>query len=258
MMRRTEEVPVELQGRVAVITGGGTGIGRACAELFAAEGARIVIAGRREGPLSETASAVRARGGTSVACPTDVTDPAAVGRLYDAAEKAFGRLDILLCCAGVFVSGRESQDFPVEEWDRVMGINFRGTMLCVTGAVPRLKKGGGGVIISVSSVSGRVAQRMQTPYNVSKAAVEMMSKCMALELGKYSIRVNTICPSLTDTDMAAEQIARRGREACAQQHPIQRLGTPADIAHAALYLASDRASWVSGESLSVDGGYSSR
>ncbi len=249
---------MELQDRVAVITGGGTGIGRACAELFASEGAKVVIAGRREASLQSTVAHVRGRGGTIIACSTDVTDSAAVRRLFAEAEKAFGRIDILFNGAGVFVSGKETQDFTEEEWDRVIGINFRGTMLCCSCVVPSMKRNGGGVIISCTSVSGRVAQRMQTPYNVSKAAVEMLCKCMALELGKYNIRVNTICPGLTDTDMAAGQIAARGREACAQQHPIARLGTPADIAAAALYLASDRASWISGNSLTIDGGYASR
>ena len=249
---------MELQNKVAIITGGGTGMGKATATLFASEGAKVVIAGRREQPLAKTEAEVREKGGTIVAIVTDIADPIAVRNLFSETEKVFGRIDILLDNAGIFVSGKETQDFTEEEWDRTMNINFRGTMLCATRVVPHMKKIGGGVIINCTSVSGRVAQRMQTPYNVSKAAVEMMSKCMALELGKYHIRVNSICPSLTDTDMAAAQIAARGREACAQTHPLQRLGEPQDIAYAALYLASDRASWVSGNSLSVDGGYSSR
>jgi NAD(P)-dependent dehydrogenase (short-subunit alcohol dehydrogenase family) len=249
---------MELQNKIAIITGGGTGIGKATAVLFASQGAKVVIAGRRKPPLASTEAEVRAKGGTIASIVTDVADPGAVRNLFSEAEKLFGRIDILLTCAGVFVSGKETQDFTDEEWDRTMNTNFRGTMLCATRVVPYMKKIGGGVIINCTSVSGRVAQRMQTPYNVSKAAVEMMSKCMALELGKYNIRVNSICPSLTDTDMAAAQIAARGREACAQSHPIQRLGEPQDMAYAALYLASNRASWVSGNSLSVDGGYSSR
>jgi NAD(P)-dependent dehydrogenase (short-subunit alcohol dehydrogenase family) len=249
---------MELADKVAVITGGGTGMGKATAALFAAEGAKVVIAGRRAQPLATTEAEVRGKGGTIAAVVTDITDGAAVQRLFSETERLFGRIDILFNNAGVFVSGKETQDFTEDEWDRTMNINFRGTMLCATRVVPYMKKIGGGIILNCTSVSGRVAQRMQTPYNVSKAAVEMMSKCMALELGKYHIRVNSICPSLTDTDMAAPQIAARGREACAQTHPLQRLGEPMDIAYAALYLVSDRASWVSGNSLSVDGGYSSR
>jgi len=249
---------MELENRVAVVTGGGTGIGRAAAALFAAEGARVVIAGRRDQPLAATVAEVRGKGGEIAAVTTDVTDPRAVQEFFDEAERRFGRIDILLTCAGVFVSGKETQEFTGEEWDLAMNVNFRGAMLCCTRVVPFMVKGGGGSIINCTSVSGRVAQRMQTPYNVSKAAVEMMSKCMALELGRYGIRVNSICPGLTETDMAAPQIAARGRAACVLPNPIQRLGSPMDTANAALYLASDRASWISGSSFVVDGGYSSR
>ena len=249
---------MELENRVAVVTGGGTGIGKAAAALFAAEGARVVIAGRREQPLAAAVTEVRARGGEIAAVTTDVTDARAVQKLFSEAEKLFGKIDILLTCAGVFVSGKETQEFSEEEWDRTMSVNFRGAMLCCTRVVPFMQKNGGGSIITCTSVSGRVAQRMQTPYNVSKAAIEMMSKCMALELGRYNIRVNSICPGLTETDMAAPQIATRGREACILPNPIKRLGLPMDSAYAALYLASEKASWISGSSLVVDGGYSSR
>jgi NAD(P)-dependent dehydrogenase (short-subunit alcohol dehydrogenase family) len=135
-----------------------------------------------------------------------------------------------------------------------MRVNFYGTLLCSKYVVPHLVRNGGGVIINCSSVSGRVPQRMQAPYNVSKAAIEMMSKCMSLELGPSNIRVNTICPNLTESDMSANAIAINGREKIESTIPLRRLGQPEDTAYAALYLASDRASWVSGNSLSVDGG----
>jgi len=249
---------MELQDKVAIITGGGTGIGKTTAQLFAAEGATVVIAGRRAALLEETAAEIRRAGGRVTAISTDVTDPAEVDRLFIETERLLARIDILLTCAGVFISGKETQDFTLEEWDRTMGINFRGTMLCSTRVVPYLKKAGGGIIINCTSVSGRMAQRRQTPYNVSKAAVEMMAKCMALELGPYNIKVNTICPGLTETGMAAGQIAARGRDACVRPNAIKRLGLPMDTAQAALYLASDRAAWITGTSLVVDGGYSSR
>ena len=169
-----------------------------------------------------------------------------------------GGIGILFNNAGIFISGKETQDYLDAEWERILRANFWGTMLCSRAVIPHFRKNGGGVIINCTSVSGRMAQRMQTPYNVSKAAVEMMSKCMALELGPYRIRVNTICPSMTDTDMAANAIATRGRETIAGNHPLRRLGTPDDIAEGALYLASDRSSWVTGTSLAVDGGVACR
>jgi NAD(P)-dependent dehydrogenase (short-subunit alcohol dehydrogenase family) len=246
---------MELKDRVAIITGGGTGMGKATAALFAAEGAKVVIAGRREAPLRQTVDEITKAGGAIMFVKTDVTDTKQVQALIAKTVKKFGRIDILFNNAGVFISGKETQDFTEEEWDRTMDANFRGTLLCSRYAVPHMKLTGGGVIINCTSVSGKMAQRMQTPYNVSKAAVEMMSKCMALELGQYSIRVNTICPSLTDTDMAAGHFAAHGREFFAKMHPIQRVGSPMDVAWAALYLASEKASWVTGNSLYVDGGY---
>lgn len=249
---------MELKDKVAIITGGGTGMGKATAMLFAREGAKVVIAGRREPTLKNAVEEVTRDGGRIAFVVTDITDSKGVQELFRKTQELFGKIDILFNNAGAFLSGKETQDFTEEEWDRIMNANFRGTMLCSKYVVPYMKTNGSGVIINCTSVSGKMAQRMQTPYNVSKAAVEMMAKCMALELGQYNIRVNTICPSLTDTDMAAGHFAAHGREFFAKMHPIQRVGHAMDIAYAALYLASDKASWISGNSLYVDGGYSAR
>jgi NAD(P)-dependent dehydrogenase (short-subunit alcohol dehydrogenase family) len=244
---------MDLADKVAVITGGGTGIGRATALLFAREGAAVVLAGRRGEPLAKTAREITEAGGRAGAVVTDVAEPAQVERLFAEAEKLFGRIDILFNNAGVFVGGREGFDFSAEEWERVFRVNFWGTFHGMKYVVPYLKKAGGGVIINCSSVSGRVAQRMQAPYNTSKAAVEMLSKCLSLELGPSKIRINTICPNMTETDMAAPKIAQK-RDVYESSYPLRRLGQPEDIAQAALYLASGRSSWVSGTSLFVDGG----
>ncbi|HEY1764699.1 MAG TPA: SDR family oxidoreductase [Opitutaceae bacterium] len=249
---------MELKGKVAVITGGGTGIGRATATLFAREGAAVLLAGRRRQPLEQTAAEIAREGGRAECMTADVTDARQVDLLVDEALRAFGKIDILFNNAGVFVSGREAQDFAEAEWDSVFRTNFLGTLHGCRAAVPHMKRNGGGVILNCSSVSGRIAQRLQAPYNVSKAAVEMLSKCMALELGPYNIRVNTICPNVTETDMTAASIAARGRANIEASYPLRRLGHPLDSAYAALYLASPRASWVSGNSLFVDGGSTCR
>jgi NAD(P)-dependent dehydrogenase (short-subunit alcohol dehydrogenase family) len=249
---------MDLHDKVAVITGGGTGIGRATALLFAREGAAVVLAGRRKEPLEKTAREIVQAGGRSEVVVTDVSESAQVRGLFDQTEKLFGKIDILFNNAGVFITGREAQDYTEEEWERVFKVNFWGTFYGMKYVVPYLKKAGGGVIINCSSVSGRVAQRMQAPYNTSKAAVEMMSKCMSLELGPSKIRINTICPNMTETDMAAPALASKGRETYEAAYPLRRLGQPQDIAEAALYLASNRSSWVSGTSLFVDGGTSCR
>jgi meso-butanediol dehydrogenase/(S,S)-butanediol dehydrogenase/diacetyl reductase len=249
---------MDLSARVAVITGGGTGIGRATALLFAKEGAAVVLAGRRKEPLAKTAREIVNAGGRADVVVTDVGESAQVQRLFAEGERLFGRIDILFNNAGVFITGREAQDYSEEEWERIFRVNFWGTFYGMKHVVPYLKKAGGGVIVNCSSVSGRVAQRMQAPYNTSKAAVEMMSKCMSLELGPSKIRINTICPNMTETDMAAPALAAKGRETYEASYPLRRLGQPGDIAQAALYLASDRSSWVSGTSLFVDGGTSCR
>jgi NAD(P)-dependent dehydrogenase (short-subunit alcohol dehydrogenase family) len=248
---------MQLQQRVALITGGGSGIGRATAVLFAREGARVMITGRRRDALQAVVTDITAAGGCAAFRVADIADATQVRSLIDETLRQFGRIDILSNNAGTFMRGKEAHEFTEAEWRRIYDINFNGTMLCSTHAIPHMKERGG-VIINCTSVSGRVPQRGQAPYNVSKAAVEMMSKCMALELGKYRIRVNTICPSMTDTEMAAPYLVGASRQATADAHPIQRIGTPEEMAQAALYLASDAASWISGNSLHVDGGYSCR
>ena len=135
-------------------------------------------------------------------------------------KKLCGRIDILFNNAGVFITGREAQDYTEEEWHRIFQVNFWGTFYGMKYIVPYLKKSGGGAIINCSSVSGRVAQRMQAPYNTSKAAVEMMSKCMSLELGPSKIRINTICPNMTETDMAAPALAKKGRATYEESYPL--------------------------------------
>ena len=247
---------MELSGKVAVITGGGTGIGKAIATLFAREGAKVMIAGRREEPLRQTRDEIAADGGEAHYAVTDVSQSAQVQSLLEQTAASFGKLDILVNNAAVFVKGKQGHEFSEEEWDTVLDANLKSVILCSRYAVPYLKETRG-VILNVTSVSAHLAQRLQMPYNVSKAAVEMLSKCMALELGPSGVRVNTICPSMTETDMAATAIANKGREAIGNDHPLRRMGQPMDSAQAALYLASDRASWVSGNSLFVDGGITS-
>ena len=247
---------MELSGKVAVITGGGTGIGKAIATLFAQEGAKVMIAGRREEPLRQTCGEITTEGGEAEYVVTDASQSVQVQGLFEQTAASFGKIDILVNNAAVFVKGKQGHEFSEEEWETVLNTNLKSVILCSRYAIPYLKQNGG-VILNVTSVSAHLAQRLQMPYNVSKAAVEMLSKCMALELGPSNVRVNTICPSMTETDMAALAIATKGREAIGNDHPLRRMGQPMDSAQAALYLASDRASWVSGNSLFVDGGITS-
>jgi len=249
---------MQLQGKTVIITGGGTGMGRACAELFAKEGCAVAIAGRREGPLRDTVDAIVAAGGRAIYVVADMTAEEGAQKLAIEAARAFGGIDILICSAGVFISGKETLDFTGNDYEELWKINFLGTFYACQCAVPYMKQAGGGIIINITSVSAHVAHRGQCPYNASKAAAEMLSKTLALELGKHNIRVNTICPSMTKTDMATGAIERSGEEKIASWHPLGRMGEVADIAQGALYLASGQASWVSGNSLFIDGGITSK
>src|ERR1035441_1949248 len=154
---------MELKDKVTIITGGGTGIGRATALLFAREGSSLVLAGRRKDPLKQTASEIVKEGGRAECVVTDVTNSAQVRHMLEFAVGVFGKIDILINNAGVFITGREAQDYTEEEWEQIMRVNFYGTLLGSKYVVPYMKKSGGGVIVNCTSVSGRVAQRMQAP-----------------------------------------------------------------------------------------------
>jgi NAD(P)-dependent dehydrogenase (short-subunit alcohol dehydrogenase family) len=245
---------MELKNRVAIITGGGTGIGKATALLFAKEGAKVVVTGRREQPLRSTVDEITGMGGSADFALTDVGDREQVDRLFNQASSKFGDVDILFCCAGVFISWKATQDYTDKEWDDTFRANFWGTLYCCKNAIPQMQRRGKGSIIICSSVAGQFPFKNHAAYNSSKAAVEMLSKCMAKDLGPNNIRVNTICPGLTDTDMALGHVAKLGREAIAKSFPLGRMGLPIDIAEAVLFLASDRSSWITGHSLFVDGG----
>jgi len=247
-----------LQSKVAIITGGGTGIGLGCAKCFAAEGCAVVVTGRREEPLRQAVKEIRDAGGKAEYRVCDVSCQAQAEKLVNGTIEARGKLDILLNNAGQFFMGKESMDFSADIYEQAIKVNFLGTLYCCQAAVRHMKKSGGGAIINVTSVSAHFPHRNQAPYNASKAATEMLSKIMALELGKYNIRVNTICPSLTRTDMIQGHLDLFGEDAMAADHPLGRLGEPMDIAHGALYLASGQSSWVTGNSLFIDGGCGSK
>ena len=252
---------MRLEGKSAVITGGGTGIGRATAELFAAEGARVMIIGRREEPLSDTVAEIRASGGSADYRRADISQTEDVKRAVGAATEAFGRIDILYNNAAVFVGiGKTIADLPEEEWDHLMSINLRGVFLFSKYVVQHMIAEGGGVIVNCSSISGHIAQAKQGAYNVAKGGIGMLTKCMALDFAPHNIRVNCVCPAYVqierNRDDHKDRRADKDRRAEIDRlHPIGRMGQPEDIAPAILYLASDESSWVTGTSLFVDGGY---
>ena len=248
-----------LAGKVALITGAAMGQGREACRLFAGHGARIVALDVDETKLDETAGLVAGAGGEIAAIKADVSDEAQV---RDAVETGFGRfgaLHIVYNNAGVLWRDYDLSvvDTPRDHWDKVIAINLTGVYLVLKYTIPRLIAGGGGSIINVGSISGLVGfERPQDAYTSAKGALIALTKSLAVQYGPQGIRANIIHPGVIDTPMQAEEMAKPEWVAAVKRAiPLRRIGQPRDIAYAALYLASDEASWVTGAELLVDGGF---
>jgi NAD(P)-dependent dehydrogenase (short-subunit alcohol dehydrogenase family) len=248
-----------LKGKVAIITGAATGIGRASALLFAQAGAGVALADLREPELARTVADVRAAGGHAESITADLSRPEDCAAVVAGAVRAFGRLDVLLNNAGVgtMVVGGTVETIGLEHWDLAQDVNVRAMYLVSRAAVPLMRRTGGGVIVNISSVSafrGSV-ERPSHAYAASKGAVLALTRAMAASYGRDGIRVNAICPGTIRTRLTAD-IVGRVEQASKEGHgiPLGRVGEPEDIARCALFLASDDASFVSGAHLVVDGG----
>jgi NAD(P)-dependent dehydrogenase (short-subunit alcohol dehydrogenase family) len=247
-----------LQGKVAIVTGAGTGIGRACALAMAREGARLALVGRRHEKLQELARDIGDSSQT-ITIAADVSKKADIENLVACTVAKFGSINVLLNNAGVLHIGNVEQ-ITEEQWDETFNVNIRGLWMLSRAVLPQMRKAGGGAIINVASVLGINGARNRASYAPSKGAVVLLTKCMAIDHGHENIRVNAICPSFVETDLTAAvlcdvpdpQAVRRERITL---HPLGRLGQPEDIAGLAVYLASDESSWVTGSMFPVDGGY---
>jgi NAD(P)-dependent dehydrogenase (short-subunit alcohol dehydrogenase family) len=248
---------MQLAGKVALITGGASGIGRSTALLFAREGAGIVLADVNADAGQQVADEIAEHGGRVLFGVVDVTSTARCQKLVELAIHEFGRVDILFNNAGI-IRRATVLDLPEEDWDRVMAVNVKSIFLLSREVIPHMEKQGAGSIINTSSGWGLAGGAKAAVYCASKGAVVLLTKAMAIDHGPR-IRVNCICPGDTDTRMLRAEAAQLGEEpgrflADAAKRPLGRVGSPEEIAQAVLYLASDASSYVTGISLVVDGG----
>jgi NAD(P)-dependent dehydrogenase (short-subunit alcohol dehydrogenase family) len=249
-----------LAGKTALITGGGTGIGRACALLFAREGARVAVAGRSAEPLRAVVAEIERAGGQALAVTCDVTQAQQVERAVRATVERFGALNVVVNNAGVLTLGSVEQT-PESEWARVLGVNLTGTFLVSRAALPELRKAGGGSIVNIGSLYGLIGLKNRAAYAASKGGVAQLTRSMALDHAHEGIRVNCVCPAIVETEMIQQVFASQPDPAALrrqriEQIPLGRMGRPEDVAQLALFLASDESSWMTGVALPLDGGLS--
>jgi NAD(P)-dependent dehydrogenase (short-subunit alcohol dehydrogenase family) len=253
---------MKLKNKVALITGAGSGIGRETAILFAKEGAKVVVADIVKEAAEETVKLIKEAEGEVIFVLADVTKAIDVQKMIETAVNHYGRLDILFNNAGVNIMAPISETSE-ELWDKIININLKGVFLGCKYAAPVMIKQGGGVIINTASTFAFVGALNFSAYCASKGGVAAFTRALALELAPYKIRVNCICPGTIETPLVRKIWEKSGkpeemRESRLKLHPIGRLGKPEDVANAALFLASDDSSFITGTALFVDGGYTAQ
>jgi NAD(P)-dependent dehydrogenase (short-subunit alcohol dehydrogenase family) len=249
-----------LEGKTALVSGGGTGIGRAIALAFAREGAQVAVLGRRPEPVRAVAKEIEGLGGRGLAIVCDVTHLNDVEKAVNEAETAFGGLTVLVNNAGV-LSVSTVESISEQDWDRVIETNLKGPFLLSRATLPALRRTGGGSIVNVGSVLGLVALKERAAYCASKGGLVLLTKAMALDHAADKVRVNCICPAIVETELVKglfdqSEEGQNSRELRLRTLPLRRFGQPADVAELAVFLASDESAWVTGTAIPVDGGLS--
>ena len=247
-----------LAGKVALITGGGTGIGRAIAVAFAREGASVAVAGRRLEKVKEVAAEIDQLGFAALPLVCDVTRAKDADHAVAETARKFGKVNVLVNNAGT-LSVSTVDTISEEDWDRVVAVNLKGSFLMSRAALKEFRKAGSGTIVNIGSVLGLVAMKDRAAYCASKGGVTLLTKAMALDHAHENVRVNCICPSIVETELVkglfddSEQ-GRRLRQSREGTIPLGRFGRPADVAELAVYLAAEESSWLTGVAIPLDGG----
>ncbi len=250
---------MRLEGKVAVVTGGGKGIGLHYAQGLAREGAAVALAEIDAEAAERSAAQLRATGGRALDVPTDVSDEGSVKAMVQRVVSVYGRVDVLVNNAAIFASERLTHgpfdQIPVDEWDRMFAVNVRGIWLCCKEIVPQMRQQGGGSIINISSGTAWKGSTNMLHYVTSKAAVAGLTRALAREIGATSgIRVNTIAPGLTESETLLPNMTDADRQRALRERIMQRAESPEDLVGAMLFLASDDSAFITGQTLHVDGG----
>ena len=251
------------EGKVAIVTGGALGIGRATCLLLAKEGAKVAVTDILDKECQEVVNEIRTFGGLANSWHLDVSNEEEVHKIFADIHKNFGKIDVLVNNAGIAGVSKPTHEITEEEWDTVMAVNVKGVFFCTKHVIPYMKKAGGGSIINLSSIYGIVSAPDVPPYHASKGAVRIMTKTDAFLYAKDKIRVNSVHPGFIWTPMVENYLKSQGdveagRKMLDSLHPIGHVGEPDDIAYGIVYLASDESNFVTGSELVIDGGYTAR
>ncbi|TAH37390.1 MAG: SDR family oxidoreductase [Planctomycetota bacterium] len=250
---------MRLQDCVAVVTGAGSGLGRAAAELFAREGAFVLLVGRTRDKLEAVAGGIRASGGACGVEAADVGERGAMQRAVDALVRAHGRVDALVASAGVVIGREAALETTEEDWSETLRINLTGVHYSCLAVLAHMVAQQRGAIVTISSIGGQVAVPRRASYAASKGGVIAYTRNLAVDYARYGVRANCVCPAFVETDLNRASLAKvkadpEKWQALLRMHPLG-LGQPEDVAQAALFLCSDESRWITGVDLSVDGGY---